>query len=76
MQHIEAVTLAYAKSSCYRCGSTSDAVDMDAFIEGEGALAICTTCLVDALTIAKPGRQRMRAQAKRYAEEARRLTQV
>lgn len=76
MQHLEAIPIAYAKCSCYRCGNTSDAVDMDCFIEGEGALAICTNCLIDALAVAKPGRQRMQLKAKRDAKEARRLTQV
>jgi hypothetical protein len=71
MQHLEEITYAYAKSSCYRCGGAGDAVDMDCFIDGEGALAICTTCLIDALTIAKPGRAKMRAKAKADAAIAR-----
>lgn len=76
MQHLEAITLAYAKSSCYRCGDTSDAVDMDCFIEGEGALAICTKCINDAAKIAKPGSWKMKQKASRDAAEARRAATV
>jgi hypothetical protein len=76
MQHLDAIPWMYAKASCYRCGNTSDAVDFDCFIEGEGALAICTTCLIDAVKIATPGRKRMRDQAARDAEEARRAATV
>lgn len=76
MQHLEAITLAYAKCSCYRCGDTSDAVDMDCFIDGEGALALCVKCLRDALSIGLPGSKRMKAQARRDAEEARRAATV
>lgn len=76
MQHLEAITLAYAKSSCYRCGASGDAIDMDCFIEGEGALALCTTCLIDAVSIARPGRKRMREQAKRDAAQHLQATAV
>ena len=37
-----------AKEGCYRCGVTHDLVDMDAHIEGEGALVICRGCIREA----------------------------
>lgn len=76
MQHLESASIAYAKCSCYRCGGAGDLVDMDCFIEGEGALALCLTCLIDAVAIGRPGRKRMREQGKRDREAARRAVQV
>lgn len=69
MQHIEATTYTYAKGSCYRCGSASDLVDMDAHIEGEGALAICSTCIFEAATLARAGRSKMRKRAREDERE-------
>jgi len=60
MQHIEATTYTYAGGSCYRCHAASDLVDMDAHIEGEGALAICSTCIFEAARFAKQGRSAMK----------------
>lgn len=40
--------MAHAKAGCYRCGRGSHLVDMDAQIEGEGALVLCRGCLGDA----------------------------
>lgn len=77
MQHLEALPpYAFAKGACYRCGATFDLVDMDVHIEGEGCLAICTTCINEAAEIAKPGRRKMRAKDKAAAEETRRATAV
>jgi ribosomal protein S14 len=38
----------HARGSCYRCGQAHDLVDLDAFIEGEGALIICRNCVREA----------------------------
>lgn len=71
MQHLESASIAYAKCSCYRCGAGGDLVDMDCFIEGEGALALCTSCVTEASNLGKRGRARMLAQAKRDERAAR-----
>lgn len=77
MQHLEALPpYAFAKGSCYRCGRTHDLVDMDVHIEGEGCLAICTNCILEAASIAKPGRAKMKAKDKSAAEEVRRAAAV
>lgn len=44
--------LAHAKAGCYRCTRGDRLVDMDAIIEGEGALAICAPCITDAAEVA------------------------
>lgn len=77
MQHLEALPpYAFAKGSCYRCHATSDLVDMDSHIEGEGVLAICTTCILEAADLAKIGRRKMRAKDKAAAEATRQATAV
>lgn len=76
MQHLAELTYTYAKSACYRCNATHDLVDMDAHIEGEGCLAICTTCILEAAEIAKAGRKKLRAIDRAAAEEARRAATV
>ena len=40
--------MAHAQGGCFRCHRGSDLVDMDAYVEGEGALALCTGCIRDA----------------------------
>lgn len=45
MKLLKNATMGHAKSACYRCERQGECVDMDAFIEGEGTLAICRRCL-------------------------------
>lgn len=40
--------MAHAKGGCYRCGRGDSLVDMDAYVEGEGALTICKGCVLEA----------------------------
>jgi hypothetical protein len=40
--------MAHARGGCYRCARGDRLVDMDAQIEGEGALAICAGCITEA----------------------------
>lgn len=49
MQAIDQANFAYAKEGCYRCGRNDHLVDMDVHVEGEGALAFCESCLVQAV---------------------------
>lgn len=76
MQHLAEAHYTYAKAGCYRCHATSDLVDLDCHVEGEGALAICTTCILEAAELAKAGRKKLRAIDRAAAEEARRATAV
>jgi hypothetical protein len=43
---------AHAKGGCYRCGRGDRLVDLDAQIEGEGALVICVPCIGEAAEVA------------------------
>lgn len=40
--------MAHAKGGCYRCGRGDNLVDLDAQIEGEGALVLCIHCIGEA----------------------------
>ena len=51
MQHLAQSYYTYAKSSCYRCGSSGPGVDFDAHIEGEGCLFLCDACIREAIFV-------------------------
>jgi hypothetical protein len=42
----------HAKQSCYLCGQTSNLVDTEVQIEGEGVLGICKGCVHDMAVVA------------------------
>lgn len=48
MEFIGVAIYTYAKEACYICGKNENLVDTGTFIEGEGELAICDTCIKDA----------------------------
>lgn len=40
--------VAHAQGGCFRCHRGDSLVDMDAFVEAEGALALCVGCIGEA----------------------------
>lgn len=47
MIRVDQASFVIAKESCYVCGKGGPLVDTEVAIEGEGALGLCDTCILD-----------------------------